>query len=299
MSIYCNVTEKNLDNLRKLADQQKEQKALKIKNKILKQTHDIKLAESLSPITKKLEEVNKSTKKIGDVIKESNSENENNQELFPVEIESEDEIIQTGLRALPNSSMFSDQMIKTLGRLMSSANSLKIISTPSGASVLGVPIYTLGGDRLQIKDNVYDLTPEIYKALSYRGYTGKNLKNGNDILMLYNIIRDLRYTGIGDIKSKIKLFLTEKLPRLVEEIQNRTFEEITDDSDDLQGDGVKIIIPSNIIDIYTRLEILLGLNLSGHIDTLTEASKLIDELYKRGEIQNKQQYQNALDKFTR
>ena len=68
-------------------------------------------------------------------------------------------------------------------------------------------------------------------------------------------------------------------------------------SNNLQGQGVKIIIPSNIIDIYTRLEILLGLKLSGHTDTLTEASNLIDELYKRGEIQNKQQYRNALDKF--
>ena len=121
MSIYSNVTEKDLDNLRKLADQQKNQRALKIKNRILRQTHDAKLAESLSPITKKLDEVNKSTKNISEVIKESNSENENNQEIVPVEIESEDENIQTNLRALPNSSMFSDQMTKTLGRLMSNS----------------------------------------------------------------------------------------------------------------------------------------------------------------------------------
>ena len=67
--------------------------------------------------------------------------------------------------------------------------------------------------------------------------------------------------------------------------------------DSLQGEGVKIIIPSNIIDIYTRLEVLLGLKLSGHTDTLTEASNLIDELYKRGEIQNEQQYRNALNNF--
>ena len=40
MSIYSNVTEKDLKNLRKLARQQKEQLALKIKNIILKQTHD-------------------------------------------------------------------------------------------------------------------------------------------------------------------------------------------------------------------------------------------------------------------
>ena len=293
MSIYSNVTEKDLENLRKLATQQKEQRALKYKNRILKQTHDVKLAETLSPITKKLDEVNKSTKKISEVIKESNSENENNQEIVPVEIESEDENIQTNLRALPNSSMVSDQMTKTLGRLMSSANSLKIKSTPSGATILGVPINTLGGDRIQIKDNIYDLTPEIYKALSYTGYDGETMKNENDILMLNNIIRDLGYTGIGDHKSFRIIFLTEKLPKLVEEIQNRTFNEI-----ELEGQGVKITIPSNIIDIYIRLEVLLGLKLSGHSNTLTEASNLIDELYKRGEIQNKQQYRNAIYKFS-
>ena len=299
MSIYSNVTEKDMENLRKLVNQQKEQRAEKLKNRILKQTHDIKLAESLSPITKKLDEVNKSTKKISEVIKESNSENDNNQEINPFEKESEDENNQTNLRALPNSSIFSDQMTKTLGRLMSSLNSLKITASPSGPSILGVPIYTLGGDRIQIKDNVYDLTPEIYKALSFTGYDGKTMKNENDILMLNNIINDLGYTGDGDNKSKRKLFLTEKLPKLVEEIQNRTFEEITDDSDDLQGEGIKNIIPSNIIDIYTRLEILLGLKISGHTDTLTEASNLLDELYKRGEIQTKRQHQNALNKFTK
>ena len=51
MSIYSNVTEQNLDNLRKLAEQQKEQRAHKIKKSTLKQTHDLKLAESLSPIS--------------------------------------------------------------------------------------------------------------------------------------------------------------------------------------------------------------------------------------------------------
>ena len=71
MSIYSNVTEQDLINLRKLAQQQKEQGALIIKKRFLKQTHDIKLAESLSPITEKLDEVKKSTQEIGDVIKNS------------------------------------------------------------------------------------------------------------------------------------------------------------------------------------------------------------------------------------
>ena len=111
--------------------------------------------------------------------------------------------------------------------------------------------------------------------------------------MINNIIRGLGYTGDGDRESKRKTFLTITLPKLVDEIQNKTFDEI-----DLEGRGVRIIIPSHIIDIYTRLEVLLGLKLSGHTDTLTEASNLIDELYRRGEIQNKQQYRNALNKFS-
>ena len=47
----------------------------------------------------------------------------------------------------------------------------------------------------------------------------------------------------------------------------------------LNGRGYEeTIILSNKTVIYTRLEVLLGLRLSGHTDTLTEASNLIDEL---------------------
>ena len=75
MSIYSNVTEQDLDNLRKLAEQQRNERARKIQNKILKQTHDTKLAESLSPITKRLDLVeNNKGKKIGDLINKSDHE---------------------------------------------------------------------------------------------------------------------------------------------------------------------------------------------------------------------------------
>ena len=40
MNINFNVTEQNLNNLRKLADQHKNQRALNFKNGMLKQTHD-------------------------------------------------------------------------------------------------------------------------------------------------------------------------------------------------------------------------------------------------------------------
>ena len=79
MSIYSNVTEKDLNSLRKLAEQQKNHGAPKNKNRFSKETHDNKLAESLTPIIKKLEEVNQYTKNFGDVLKESNSEIDKNQ----------------------------------------------------------------------------------------------------------------------------------------------------------------------------------------------------------------------------
>ena len=131
----------------------------------------------------------------------------------------------------------------------------------------------------------------MYKTLSSTSYTGKAMKNEDDILMMYNILRDLGYTGRGDRQSNRKTFLTIRLPRFFYVIQNRTFDEITDDCDDLQAVGIEnFITPSNKSDIYTRLEILLELKLSGHINTLTEASNLIDQLYRIGQKQNEQQY---------
>ena len=58
---------------------------------------------------------------------------------------------------------------------------------------------------------------------------------------------------------------------------------------------MKIIIPCRIFYVWTRLEIVLELKLSGHTDTLTKASNLIDELYKRSEVQSEQRYGTSLD----
>ena len=77
-------------NLRKLAEQQKNQRALKFENRILKQTLDIKSAESLSPITKKLTEVKESTQKVGDIVRKSNTPRqaiENTHNALPIENE--------------------------------------------------------------------------------------------------------------------------------------------------------------------------------------------------------------------
>ena len=90
MSIYSNVTEQDLIILRKLAEQQKEQRNEKIR--ILKQTQDIELAESLSPNTKKLDEINKTTQELEEVINKSQPNTpqaaiENTHNALPIENE--------------------------------------------------------------------------------------------------------------------------------------------------------------------------------------------------------------------
>ena len=126
--------------------------------------------------------------------------------------------------------------------------------------------------------------------------------NNDDKEIVYQILKDVGFhntrhsQGQKSFRHKDAMY---NLPNVIDKIRNPPLPSIENISDsDLEGQGLKIIIPSNILDIYTRLEILLGLKLSGHTDTLTEASILIDELYKGGEIQNKQQYRNALNKFS-
>ena len=65
----------------------------------------------------------------------------------------------------------------------------------------------------------------------------------------------------------------------------------------LQGEGMKVIIPPNFFDFWTRAKMLFGLKLTGPFDISAEASYLVDEVYKRVEIQNNQQNRNALDKL--
>ena len=78
-------------------------------------------------------------------------------------------------------------MMETLGALMNIKNFLKLMQDDWGrASILRIPINTLDGVTIQIKDNIYTLIPEIYKALSSTSYTGKPMKNEHDILMMNN-----------------------------------------------------------------------------------------------------------------
>ena len=156
------------------------------------------------------------------------------------------------------------------------------------------PIKMVRGTRVEINENKYNISPGIRKVLVDQSYDTAKSRTDKDKLIFRDI---LQKTGYYNRKST-KSCMSGRDRYIKNDLDNDVMRILNLDTK-LKGKGIeKTIIPSNIIDIYTRLEILLGLKISGHTDTLTEASNLIDELYKRGEIQNKQQYRNAPNKFS-
>ena len=85
----------------------------------------------------------------------------------------------------------------------------------------------------------------------------------------------------GEAKSGRYKYIRDTLDDDVDKILNSPYL--------FQVQGMKIIVPSVIIGFWTKLEVLLGLKLSGHTNSLTETSNLRDQLYKRGKIQTGQQ----------
>ena len=81
-------------------------------------------------------------------------------------------------------------------------NSLKLHQDKNhNISTLGVPIRSVGGDKIQVYDKIYEFTPEIHKVLSNSSYTGKSTKNEDDPRNIYNFLVDIGYNGQHDEKT--------------------------------------------------------------------------------------------------
>ena len=140
-------------------------------------------------------------------------------------------------------------------------------------------INPLGDNRSSTKDREYDISPDIQAYFSNTKLTTKFLDNFEketvfDILQNVGFYDNIPKIGFKAARMKDALY---DLPKAIDNIRNPPLPTIenVEYSSDSEGPGVKIIIPNIIIYIYTRLEVLLGLKLSGHTDTLTEASNLL------------------------
>ena len=163
-----------------------------------------------------------------------------------------------------------------------------------------IQVKALGENRISFKDEEYDINPIIQANFTNTKSTTKNMDNEYK-RTVFNILKNLGFFSKKHVKGLKLARMRDVLYNLLKEIakiRSPTLPSIENISDGIQGEGVKIIITFNIIDIYTRLQILLDLKLPGQTDSLTEASNLIDEVYRRGEVQNKQQNRNALNKFS-
>ena len=157
------------------------------------------------------------------------------------------------------------------------------------------PIEISTGTKVKIKDKEYNITLGIQKVLVDSTYDTAKSMNETEKLVFRDILqKDESY------KRKPSKGRMSDCDRYIKNDLDNDVSKILNIDTKLKGRGIeKKFIASGIIDVYSRLEVLLGLKKSGHTDTLTEASNLKDELYKRGEIQNKQQYGNALNKFSK
>ena len=141
----------------------------------------------------------------------------------------------------------------------------------------------LTGTKVEINENKYNISPGIRNVLVDQSYDTAKSMTVKDILTFRDILQKTVYYN-----QKPTNGLLTGCDRYIKYDLDNDVSRILNLNTKLKVRGIeKIIIPSNIIDIYTRLEVLLGLKLSGHTDTPTEASNLIDELYKIGEIQKK------------
>ena len=232
MSICSNVTEQDLINLRKLADQQKEQRALKNRSKILKQTHDIKITESLSPITKKLDEVKKSTQELGDVNKNSKPETP---QLA---------IGNTQTPAIENTTI-SNSLRDTLSFMKTSKNFFKLEQDGNEVFWNKTPIKALGKNRISINEKEYDIKPNIQSYFTNTKRTNKNMDD-EDKSTVYDILKNTGFYSMKHTKGLKTARMIDALYNLPKEkykIRKPPLPAIENESDDLQGEGLKIIIP--------------------------------------------------------
>ena len=190
--------------------------------------------------------------------------------------------------------IYDAKIENTLNKMVDNTGFFKTNYDPQrGWMIKNHPIKMSKGTNVKIIEKKYNITPGLQKVFTNHTYDAAKSMSDTEKLVFREFLKKTGYYNRKLTKGRLS-----GRDRYIRNDLDNDVMRILDLDKQLKGRGVeKIIIPSNIIDIYTRLEVLLGLKLSGHTDTLTEASNLIDELYARGEIQNKLQYQNAFNKF--
>ena len=116
-------------------------------------------------------------------------------------------------------------------------------------------IKAMAENRISLKKQEYDITPNIQTYFTNTHLTTKNMDD-EDKLTIFNFLTDVGFYNTRHRKGMKSAWMQDalyNLPKEIDKIRNPPLPatENEEDSSDLQEEGVKIIVPSNIIDIYT------------------------------------------------
>ena len=127
----------------------------------------------------------------------------------------------------------------------------------SGRILNNFSIGTPGGSEVEISGNKYNVTPGLQKVFTDTKYETAKSMSDTEKVVFRDILSKTNYYNRKPAKGRMSgrdRYIKYDLDNDVRRILNLDKK--------LKGSGVeKITLPSNIIDIYTRLEILLGLKL--------------------------------------
>ena len=115
----------------------------------MKQTDDKKIAESFAPIAKNLQDVEKYTDNFGELFQKTSRTAKKN--LTP--------ILQSSRSQTPKLVSVSDEPFKNFSKMNDSKNFSEVLRDPEGNDII-----PLRGNRVRIKNEECDLTPEIHTA---------------------------------------------------------------------------------------------------------------------------------------
>ena len=128
----------------------------------------MKLAESLSPIIKKLDTINDSTKQL---VKKSEMEDGNTQ-----------------TPAIENTTV-SRSLLDTLTHMKGNKNFFKTLEKDGEVLWNKIPIKALGENRISIKNQEYDLKPNIQTYFTDTNLTTEN-RDDEDKSTVYDILKN-------------------------------------------------------------------------------------------------------------
>ena len=202
---------------------------------------------------KKLEEVDKSTRKLGEVFEKTS--------------QLATEILKATLRSSQSQTAklvaASDELVETFTKINASRKFFEVKQDPECKFPwIRHDIVPLGGIRVRINGEEYDLTPEIQTAFTDTRYKFNNsISDDESVLTFDNILESLDYKRTKFSNSKRTKTIKKELEKRADKILNPPIPiqavENKEGSDNIQGEGMEIVIPSNIIDIWTRLKVVL------------------------------------------